>query len=116
MAGSAVKKLTPKARLELRRKRLKELLVKFGVYAAIVAGVVTQNAVQRFDPRALLIELDVSLLNAGQISAALMMAVGIYWKLDGKGELSGKTKNVSRVLTLGFTAGFTLMGIMGIGG
>ena len=99
-----------------RRDRRRTFAVKIGVYVAIVFGVVAQSAVQRFDAKVLSIDLDFTGWSVPRIILALVLATGIYWRLDGKGgELSGKIKNVGRVLTLGFTSGFTLMGVVGIG-
>ncbi len=103
-------------RYDDRILRRKTFAVKFGVYMAIVAGVISQNVVTRFDPQSLILDLDITGLSVTRFAVALICATAIYWRLDGKGgELSGKVKNVTRVLTLGFTSGFTLAGLAGIG-
>ena len=99
-----------------RRQRRRLFLVKVGVYFAILAGVVAQSAIRRFDAKALTIDLDFGVLSVTRIVVALIVATMVYWRLDGSsGEMVGKSANVGRVLTLGFTSGYTLMGIAGIG-
>lgn len=101
---------------ETRILRRKTFVVKTGVYVAIVAGVMTQNLINKFDPEQLILEIDITGLSAARVVVALVCATAIYWRLDGKGgELSGKIKNIGRILMLGFTSGFTLMGLAGIG-
>jgi len=101
---------------EKRRDKRRRFVVKTGVYFAILAGVISQSVVQRFDPKALTVDLSVGVLSATRFVVALVVATAIYWRLDGRGgELDGKMRNVGRVLTLGFTSGYTLMGIAGIG-
>lgn len=105
--------MTPYAQ---RRDKRKAFAVKTGVYIAILLGVLSQSVVQRFDARALTIDLEIGAWSVTRFVLALVVATAIYWRLDGKGgELAGKVKNVGRVLTLGFTSGYTLMGIAGIG-
>ncbi len=100
-----------------RRQRTRERLVSFGVYIAVVLGVCAQSMVSRFDVHALEIDLDFTGWSVPRIVLAILVATTIYWRLDGKeGNVVGKSKNVGRVLTLGFTSGWTLMGITGIGG
>jgi hypothetical protein len=101
---------------EARILRRKTFAVKVGVYVAIVAGVISQNLISRFDPELLVLDIDITGLTAARVAVALVCATAIYWRLDGKGgELSGKIKNIGRILMLGFTSGFTLMGLAGIG-
>ena len=111
-----MKKRTPKQRIEDRRKRFRLWLVKVGVYIAILAGVISQNIIQRFDPHALVIDIQVDGWDASRLFVALLVSTAVYIRMNGKGELDGKAKNAERVLASGFTAGFTLMGFAGIGG
>lgn len=96
-------------------KRRREWMVRVGVYLAIGFGVLSQWAVQRFDPHELILDIRMTGWSIGRVITAAVTAALVYRLIDGKGELSGKVKNVKRVLILGYTAGFTLQGISGIG-
>lgn len=99
-----------------RRRARQVFAVRVGVYIAIVAGVVAQWAITRFDPKELTLDMRVSALTLSRMFVAMVIAAVIYRSIDGGGDLEGKIKNVGRIVTLGFTSGFTLSGVTGIGG
>lgn len=98
-----------------RKNRRRRFAVKFGVYFAVLAGVIAQWAVVSFDPKELELDLRMSAWSFARLPVALIVAVIIYQAVDGKGDLEGKVKNWKRALVLGFTSGFTLTGLTGIG-
>ena len=98
-----------------RRQRQRDFAVRVGVYFAILAGVMAQWAVTRFDAKELTMDLRLDGFSVGRVVVALIVATLIYRQIDGRGDLTGKAQHADRALTLGFTAGFTLMGVVGIG-
>ena len=103
----------------VRRDRRRTFLLKVGVYLAIVVGLIAQAVVKSVEPETLTIEVDLSGWSILRVGVALFFALVVYWNLDGKhGEMNGKIRKAStvwRALTLGFTSGYTLMSIAGIG-
>jgi hypothetical protein len=100
-----------------KRRRARQIFaVRVGVYIAIVAGVVAQWAITRFDPKELTLDLRLSAWSISRLFVAMIVAAVVYRSIDGGGDLEGKVKNVGRIVTLGFTSGFTLSGVTGIGG
>lgn len=100
-----------------RRNRRRTFTVRFGVFIAVFFGVIGQHVVESMDPKALEIAFDFSgVASPAKIVAAFLFSAYVYWKLDGKGDLVGKIKNmttVSRALALGFMAGWSVGDVIG---
>lgn len=90
--------------------------VKIGIYFSIFAGVVSQSILSNLDPKTLELTITFGAWPVTRFLGGIIFATIIYHGLDGKGDITGKTKNVGRILMFGFTSGFTMMGITGIGG
>lgn len=99
-----------------RKNRRRTFAVRFGVFIAVLFGVIGQHVIESMDPGALEIVFDFSGFGPAKLIVALGLSVFVYWKLDGKGDLVGKIKNsttVNRALTLGLSSGWLVGDIVG---
>lgn len=100
-----------------RQKRRREFSVRFGVYLAVLVGVIGQSVVSSVDPATLDIELALDGWEWSKLIVGAGLAAMLYWRLDGQGDLAGKTKNtrnVIRALVLGFAAGWAVVDSLGL--
>jgi len=102
--------LGARAVMEARKLKRHIFYVKFGVYIALVIGVVGSQALVMAD------DLTTALkpVELGQVLGSVIVAGALYNKLeDSKGSVVGKTSQVPRLLRNAVYHGFFWMTIMG---
>ncbi len=105
-----MKRLTPKERAEAKRLRRQKFMVEFGVYVAIAVGVIGSQAINLSKET---LAATLAPIELAQVGGALIVAGAVYNKMEGAGELSGKIKNVGRLLRMAIYHGFFWMTIIG---
>ena len=104
------KKKGPKEVREAKRLRRKIFLVKFGVYIALIIGIIGSQCIIMFDDLTMVLKP----VEIGQVLGAVIVAGALYNKLeDDRGEISGKNKHIMRLLRNAVYHGFFWMTIMG---
>ena len=116
---SAVKKQVPRAVLEERLRVLEEakegrrlFTVKFGVWIALIVGVLASQAIVMADD----LSATLNTLELSQVGGSILVGSLAYNKLENSPkDIVGKAKkgNVSRVLRTAFYHGFTWMTLLG---
>lgn len=117
--SAAAKKPIPRAVLEERLRVLEEakegrrmFAVKFGVWVALIFGVLASQAIVMSDD----LSASLTTLELSQVGGSLLVAGFAYNKLENSPkDVIGKAKkgNVFRVLRTAFYHGFTWMTLMG---
>jgi hypothetical protein len=109
------KRKTPKQIREEKTRKRKIFLVRFGVYVAMLLGVVGSQALVMADDLALALKP----IELSQVAGAALIAGVLYTKLENKkGEdrvlsMEGKIQNLGRLMRNAVYHGFFWMTVMG---
>lgn len=114
MSTKAVPRAVLEERLRVandRAQRIRMWWVSVGVYLALLLGIISSQAlIVRGD-----LTVVVRPIRLGQLGGAVLIATLSYTKLEmDKRHLSGKARNVGRVLRNAFYHGFFWMTLLGV--
>lgn len=88
----------------------KKVFMEIGTYFCLAFGVVLSQAVVMHDD----LSATLKKLEIGQMVGSLIVAGVLYNRLESKGELKGKSKNIFRVFRNAVYHGFVWMTILGV--
>lgn len=104
-----IRRRTPKQIQEERKRKRRIFLVRFGVYIALLVGVLGSQTI--------ILSQDLSVafkpVELGKFVGVAIMAGMLYNKMEGKGELGGKVDNAGRLIRNALYHGFFWMTIIG---
>jgi hypothetical protein len=95
--------------IEVSRQKRRAFAVQFGVYLALLVGVIGSQAVEMHN------NLSAALkpIELSQVAGSAIVAGALYNKMEGKGDINGKSKNVGRMLRNAIYHGFFWMTVIG---